>query len=252
MPTSRLSCPCCGYRTLLSESEGGLCEVCGWLTLPSAEQSEWKWRQPELKCAVDHFERIGASDPSLQGSVRAPRPDEIPEDGWMPWQIRRRGLIASMLEQIYTAFASVSLGRGIGLHDACVLDDYWGMKPPADYLASLPKDTAGHWRDTDPQLLERYSEFFSFTNAEGFRYYAPAYATASLKALGGGGCFDDGPFLWALRGKTQLFELLSVPQKSAIAAYLKFYAVHATDPDAESARLALEANWIEYLNTAPR
>lgn len=121
------------------------------------------------------------------------------------------------------------------------------MKPPADYLASLPKDTAGHWRNTDSKLLERYSEFFSFTNAEGFRYYAPAYATASLKALGGGGCFDDGPFLWALRGKTQLFELLSPPQKAAIAAYLKFYAVHATDPDAESACLALEANWLGFL-----
>ena len=48
MPTSRLSCPCCGYRTLLSESEGGLCEVCGWLTLPSAEQSEWKWRHQAI------------------------------------------------------------------------------------------------------------------------------------------------------------------------------------------------------------
>jgi hypothetical protein len=76
-------CPCCGHRTLTSESPGsyGLCPVCYW------EDDGVQFRDPNYRGganleslieARDNFQRFGASSRGDRPFVRKPLPDEVP------------------------------------------------------------------------------------------------------------------------------------------------------------------------------
>lgn len=77
------ACPCCGYLTLGEEPPGTfeICPVCGW------EDDEVQFRDSayeggansvSLDQARQNFAAFGAIDKESLGSVRKPRPEEIP------------------------------------------------------------------------------------------------------------------------------------------------------------------------------
>lgn len=77
------ACACCGYLTLSEEPPGTfeICPVCGW------EDDEVQFDDPafeggansvSLNQAKLNFAVLGAIDEESLGSVRKPRPDEIP------------------------------------------------------------------------------------------------------------------------------------------------------------------------------
>lgn len=76
-------CPCCGYLTMTFRDRGSfeICEVCGWeddnvqFTDPDFTGGANK---PSLREARQNYLRMGASDASRLGRVRAPRRAEIP------------------------------------------------------------------------------------------------------------------------------------------------------------------------------
>lgn len=79
-----LRCPCCGCKTLTERIAFEICEVCYWeddgqddgdanecLGGPNGSLS--------LREARANYLRCGACEESMVGSVRPPRPEELPE-----------------------------------------------------------------------------------------------------------------------------------------------------------------------------
>jgi Cysteine-rich CPCC len=82
--TSGYPCPCCGFLTLDQRPPGTflICPVCFW------EDDNVQAEDPEysrganavsLQQARENFRQFGAVEARFSGSVRSPRPDEIPE-----------------------------------------------------------------------------------------------------------------------------------------------------------------------------
>lgn len=247
-------CRCCGYLTFPEAlGTGGICKVCGWIELSPDERHRSRVSIPDLAKATDCFQRSGASDPGFQSSVRPPRPEEIPPDGWELFHDQLRREIQTVLSAIDAAFAGVELGgNGIGLEVSRIIDDYWDRTPPPEYLETMEINHARHWRDVLPSLLMHYREFFSFTNFEGFRYFAPAYATASLQSLLTGGQFEADLLLYALcRPRCDLFQHLNPAQKHALTAFLAcFVRFSDNEHHVETATEALAGYWGRYPNSA--
>ncbi|MEM6430015.1 MAG: DUF6714 family protein [Deinococcota bacterium] len=111
----------------------------------------------------------------------------------------------TLMETIHSAFADVRRGEGISLHEAIAIDDY---HPLAAQQAARAKDTDTHWQDVPCDTIWRCESALSFLDADGFRYYLPAFMCCGLRALEA----DDG------RGNllidTCQFHLLHEPQTS--------------------------------------
>jgi hypothetical protein len=83
-----------------------------------------------------------------------------------------------IIATISQAFGKVLRGQGISLHEADALDSY----ASDDQLKQARLlDTDIHWWEIAPEQLERFNGVLIYTNAEGFRYYIPAYMTLALR-----------------------------------------------------------------------
>lgn len=128
-----------------------------------------------------------------------------------------------LCQRIRSAFSGVKLGEGIGLWQAQGLDDNESPEVCAQYRL---KDESEDWsRISDDTLRHCYSSP-SFLDAEGFRFYMPAFMISELRGTYG---FD---FLWSLihfdhLGYTR-YELLNHAQRTVVREYLLFFA---TDTD---------------------
>jgi len=73
------TCPCCGYRTLVSDSRFDLCEVCYWESDPIQFDDptyEGGANVVSLNQARENFLRFGASDRRFIEMVREPCEEE--------------------------------------------------------------------------------------------------------------------------------------------------------------------------------
>jgi hypothetical protein len=89
MSTSKFTCPCCGYKTLLEEGDGTyeICKVCFWEVdgLQSHDPDyEGGANTVSLRMAQKNFIKFGASDKESITSVRPLASDESKDENWKP------------------------------------------------------------------------------------------------------------------------------------------------------------------------
>jgi hypothetical protein len=87
---------------------------------------------------------------------------------------------------IEAAFAGVTLGKGIGLHEGQGLDDYEDAATCAAYRA---KDEKEDWHRISAEALIRCHSSLSFFDAEGMRFHLPAFLLDDLRDGGKGMAF---------------------------------------------------------------
>jgi hypothetical protein len=85
-PGLPLRCPCCGCNTLGERGVYEICPVCYWEDDGQDEQNaDEVWGGPNgalsLTEARANYRAFGASSERRKKFVRAPRPDELPEQG---------------------------------------------------------------------------------------------------------------------------------------------------------------------------
>jgi hypothetical protein len=152
-------------------------------------------------------------------------------------ELAKRGLILKALKsKARHAFEGVTLGAGIGLHEAQGLDDYADEKTCAAYRE---KDEKEDWSAIPLESLHRCSSSLSFFDAEGMRFHLPAFLMAEMEGEG-------GFLVYTLTCSTSLedFDLLSVTQRAVVREFLQFIQdeeAHAFDR--EHIQRALAEYW---------
>ena len=87
----------------------------------------------------------------------------------------------TLVAVITAAFDGVLRKEGTTLHQAMAIDDY---KPEADQLAARRLDPDRRWQEVpDEAIEEQLGSPLSFLDAEGFRYYLPAYMIYGLRNM---------------------------------------------------------------------
>jgi hypothetical protein len=146
-------------------------------------------------------------------------------------------------QAIETAFAGVTLGGGIGLHEAQGLDDYAHAASCAAYRATDEKDD---WHRIPAEALRHCNSSLSFFDAEGMRFHLPAYLLADLRGEYGFGmefCLTS-----LSHHNIRQFALLSPEQRAAVRAFLMFML---DDRDHELHRLDIVRALAEFWTDAP-
>lgn len=173
---------------------------------------------------------------------------EMRRRGYDPATIREAEERLSLLKrgmgiagQIRAAFAGVTLGNGVGLREACGLDDH----EDAETLAKLRStDEKNDWRKIPLSALNNAYEALSYFDAEGMRFHLPAYLIADLQ-----GEFNvDMAAIYTHLSDYSLkqFELLNPEQRQCIRAFL----IHILDDpdygfDREKIQSALDSYWTD-------
>jgi hypothetical protein len=85
-PGVSYACPCCKHLTLSSRGHFEICDVCFWEDDGQDEHDADVVRggpnhDLSLRQAQLNYRSLGAVEASFIKSVRAPRPDEVPETG---------------------------------------------------------------------------------------------------------------------------------------------------------------------------
>ena len=136
--------------------------------------------------------------------------------------------ITQLKNIILEAFVNVKLGNGISLKQAKVNNNY-GRGVTTEEYSALPKtEITTNWRAIPIEDLEEYS-YISHLDAEGFRYYIPAYMIASLEDHAAHKFFvSDIIFHLYPKRETESswnyimiqYSLLNAQQNEAVAIYL--------------------------------
>lgn len=162
--------------------------------------------------------------------------------------------ISALIAQITAAFEGVSRGDGVSLREGRVLDNCGSEKKRAQARAL---DTETRWQDVSHDDLDRYEASLCYFDAEGFRYYLPAYMLYNLTnadARGKDGTYSsivfyvlDMPVEPNLRDlHLEHYSLLTPPQREAVCRFLQFYAAHGWEFVQEDASHALAAYWGQF------
>jgi hypothetical protein len=155
------------------------------------------------------------------------RADQISESG-------------ELIEEIQRAFRGVERGKGVSLHETEVIDAYGSQDERGRARA---KDTDRNWQEVQDCWIEEFGGVggLSFLDAEGLRYYLPAYMTYWLRT-------GKEPNMLAYhlqRIEPDLDLLLRPKQKQVIAKFLDY--VRITFASREAGK-ALEGHWHQFLN----
>jgi hypothetical protein len=156
-----------------------------------------------------------------------------------PFSEARTALAEELCAEIRRAFCGVTLGYGVGLHEAQAIDDYSSDSERGKAKASDEKES---WERIAPADLNACYSSLSFFDAEGFRFHLPAYLIADLRGefhFGMSYCLTESCL-------TDRFLLLNPRQRWAVRDYLIFIA---EDPDYQFERShilrALDDGWSE-------
>ncbi|HEX8834290.1 MAG TPA: DUF6714 family protein [Abditibacteriaceae bacterium] len=157
--------------------------------------------------------------------------------------------------KIQAAFHDVKLGGGISLRQSKVIDNYGRGVTKAEFAALPRLDITDDWAALSADTLEEYC-CIPHLDAEGFRYYIPAYMlsvllryeNSSMRAIS---------TLKALRPQKgdswdfylMKYSLLNAKQRSAIAFFLKELptCLPLDSEDREIVERALRDYWNQYL-----
>lgn len=123
----------------------------------------------------------------------------------------------ALTEHIRAAFAGVTLGSGVSLREADVIDAYGS---DVERARAHALDVTDAWWNVPPEDLERFRPF-AFLDDAGFAFYLPAYMTHALRRDSHGDTAEQ--VLWALDPATpHNFGAITPEQAEVIAAYLQF------------------------------
>ena len=157
-----------------------------------------------------------------------------------------------IIAAIYQAFGNVLRGGGVSLREGDALDSYAN-----DELLKQARalDNDLHWWEIPAEQLEQFHTALSFMDAEGFRYYIPAYMTHALRTCEGGSLSIDAALvsLFPLHSSaSDRYALLNHDQKKCIAQFLWFMTTETNDRwsnklEVYNATRALEDFWYPYL-----
>lgn len=141
-------------------------------------------------------------------------------------------------ESVSSAFQGVALGNGIGLYEAQGIDD--SVDP--EFLKACPyKDEKDDWsRIPVPDLNRCYAKLSSF-DAEGMRFYLPAYLIADLerklkKDIINHLAYHEGDAMLQ-------FALLNAAQRGAVRQFL---VLRMADPNRKFDRPLIEKSLADY------
>lgn len=120
-----------------------------------------------------------------------------------------------LINDIETAFARVTLGKGIGLSEANAIDDYASEE---EIQRCKAQDERLNWHKIPVDDLNQYNVALAFFDAEGMRFHLPAFLIADLK---GEYRFDlEFSFLHLTDYTLSQFSLLNEEQKRVVYHYL--------------------------------
>jgi hypothetical protein len=133
--------------------------------------------------------------------------------------------IARLLQRIASAFAGVPRPK-ITRHVAMAIDDDWVVPPERAWeLAAL--DTEQDWTEVTDGAIEQCHTYFAFSDAEGWRFYLPAYISYYLRHFPNPN-FDVA--YWACTNPNPQFDLLTPDQLACVHEFVAL--VHAqVQPD---------------------
>ena len=84
----------------------------------------------------------------------------------------------ALIERVQKEFVGVTLGDGIGLHQAEAMDSYASEQK----LLELRKlEETDDWSRVDVSTLNQLAAALSFLDAQGMKFYLPAYLMAELR-----------------------------------------------------------------------
>ena len=153
--------------------------------------------------------------------------------------------IADRVQQIHAAFAELTLGGGITLHQAHLEGFY--DEDEEEWLAARGKDMESHWAEVPDWKLESGFSPLHFLDAEGWRFYIPAFMCWSLKNWRTTHSITVDTVLWALaRTDDHLmnrYELLNRAQSEAVCDFLAFFDRYSGQADASK---AVQAYWHQF------
>lgn len=156
-------------------------------------------------------------------------------------EMKRWPEVVRLCSLIEEAFASVTLGNGVGLHEGLGHDDNADVATCAAYREGDEKDD---WRGIPVDALNGYHSSLSFFDAEGMRFHLPAFLTADLRRE----YYLDMAFTLTRPWEYSLkqFSLLSRAQRAAVRAYLE-HVVRLPDYASYQADIerAIEGFWAE-------
>lgn len=124
----------------------------------------------------------------------------------------------ALIEMVRQAFSRVQLEDGIGLREACGLDDYAG---PEELKRLRAMDEKHDWQRITAELLTQANAAPSFLDAQGMLFHTPAFIVAELSGEFHHDFIDrliDGSYM-----ARDFPRLLTTEQRKAIIACIRFY-----------------------------
>ena len=146
--------------------------------------------------------------------------NEMKKNGYEKKTIEKARVIQELahfhIQNITDAFSGVTLGSGVGLHEARGLDDY----ETESVLKELSKkDERFDWSKISTKDLNYFYSALSFVDAEGMRFLLPAILISEIK---GQYNYDVLFHLTHVSDhKTEQISLFSDKQRRAIRLYLR-------------------------------
>lgn len=248
MKSNRYPCPCCGYLTYEAPVGGSmqLCPVCFWEDAPG--EAPWNVSNSvSLITAQQNFAESGACEQEFADSVRPPLPGEERPSGWLSFQ----ELAAAVITLIEDAFAEVSLGEGITIHQREAIDNYQSEE---EFERARRLDDETRWQEIADEKIRRLGSHLTFLDPDSVRYHLPAFMRHALHVWDSDCSFgysdmilyslEDGPRSDGYHAES--FLKLDDSQHRAVAIFLKF--VSLVDPTyGKSASKGLRNGWEAWL-----
>ncbi len=143
-----------------------------------------------------------------------------------------------LLEKIRTAFNGVTLGGGIGLHQANAIDDY---KSNEECLRERERDEKLNWQIVSAGDLNHCFSSYSYLDAEGVRFYLPAMMVCEVS-----GAYNHSVGDRLSSGHAEeRYEILNREQRVAVIEFLN-WCVSGDDYDFERMEIVealLNGHW---------
>ena len=153
--------------------------------------------------------------------------------------------VAERIQQIHEAFAELTLGGGLTLHQAHLEGFY--DEDEEEWLAARGKDMESHWAEVPDWKLESKSSALFFFDPEGWRFYIPAFMCWSLKNWRTTKSITVDFVLGTLARNNEYVmkqpELLNRAQSEAVCDFLAFFDRYSGDADASE---AIQAYWYQF------